>query len=167
MEDYPLTYNNQPDITHSLPRVISQARRNCLHATVTALSLLLLSRCTLPYIWFLLFCHLPLRLYCFVGLIIVVIKLSQRSRSSLHTAERCRACGTCSTPAMNFVRRSHLHLSRHWPRRTDTLSVQEQENSARDTSTQGRTTKPGSCGESGQNRLEQGAFHWRKLYLVA
>ena len=71
-------------LRHSLPRVISQARLNLSECHRDCALCIAVSRCTFPYIWFLLFCHLSLRLYCFVGLIIVVIKLSQRSRSSLH-----------------------------------------------------------------------------------
>ena len=70
-------------LRHSLPRVISQARLNLSECHRDCALCTAVSRCTLPYIWFLLFFHLSLRLYCFVGLIIVVIKLSQRSRSSL------------------------------------------------------------------------------------
>ena len=72
-------------LRHSLPRVISQARLNLSECHRDCALCIAVSRCTLPYIWFLLFCHLSLRMYCFVGLIIVVIKLSQRSRSSLQS----------------------------------------------------------------------------------
>ena len=81
-------------LRHSLPRVISQARLNLSECHRDCALCIAVSRCTFPYIWFLLLCHLALRLYCFVGLIIVVIKLSQRSRSSLQTP-------------LNFIERDH------------------------------------------------------------